>query len=109
MKLVIAMLVMFATAAWADERPLLWKARCSMCHGRVGRGDTKWGRQYMTPDFTSAEWQTQITDEKIRSTILNGKPATKMRSMRDEATDAQVEELVAFIRSLAPGTAFVVR
>lgn len=79
--------------ATAEE---IWKSRCKGCHKETGEGS----KEKKVPDFREATWQSKHTDDDIRSTILNGEADTKMHGFKDKMTDAQLNALVAFIRSL---------
>lgn len=78
----------------------LYKSKCSMCHGLDGKGYTA----IHTPDFTSAKWQAQHTDEQLKSAIENGVKGTSMPAWRSKLTAAQINSLVAYIRSLKSGS-----
>jgi mono/diheme cytochrome c family protein len=64
---------------------------CTHCHGDDGRG-TKKG-----PDLSALRKDTLWTPEKITNQILNG--GQKMPSFSDTVTDAEVAQLVAFLRA----------
>ncbi len=65
---------------------------CVACHGTDGRPTIP-----DAPDLTDADWQRQRTDEELSKSIANGKgtmPAFK-------GSSADIEALVAYVRSLA--------
>ena len=64
---------------------------CTHCHGDDGRG-TKKG-----PDLSALRKDKLWTPEKITNQILNG--GQKMPSFSDTVTDAEVAQLVAFLRA----------
>jgi len=70
--------------------------KCASCHGKDGRGKTLKGKLSHARDLTSSEWQNDVTDERIFNSISNGKG--KMPSFKKKLTDAQIEELVAYVR-----------
>ena len=89
----------------ATSAPALYAERCSTCHGAKGRGDGL-GGEGLDPkprDFTSRTWQASITDERIRETIHRGGAAMGLSAAmpaQPDLTEAQLKELVAYIRSL---------
>ena len=54
-------------------------------------------------DMTTAAWQEGVTDEDIRSRILNGKKGPKrMPAFKDRFSDEQIQGLVEYVRALGP-------
>jgi mono/diheme cytochrome c family protein len=94
--------VLSANAAPGEE---LWIKHCKMCHGSNGDGDTMMGKRFQIPDYTDPEAQSGITDEAIRTAIVNGltdeKGRRTMLAFGDRLTDEEIDILVAYFRSLA--------
>jgi cytochrome c6 len=88
--LVIALALppMAAADAAAD-----YKAKCAMCHGADGMGKAAMG----TKDLGSADIQ-KMSDADLTGAITNGKG--KMPAYKGKLTDAQVSDLVKYIRTL---------
>ena len=80
---------MAAAQAAADT----YKAKCAMCHGADGSGKAAMG----TKDLGSADIQ-KMSDADLTAAITNGKG--KMPSYKGKLTDAQVKDLVGYIRTL---------
>ena len=80
-----------------------WKAKCASCHGADGKGQTEQGIKSHCPDMTSAKWQSENSDEKMRNAILNGvKKADGKEGMdryKDVLTPEQVDGLIKVVRS----------
>ena len=82
--------------------------RCTVCHGATGKGDGD-GSAALDPkprDFTSAEWQSSVTDEHIQKIIVYGgiavgKAATMPANPDLDAKPEVVAELVKLVRGLA--------
>jgi mono/diheme cytochrome c family protein len=72
----------------------LFNSQCAQCHGRDGRAKTKRGRQTHTRDITSAEWQYDVSDERIFNSISRGKG--KMPAF-NKLSDAQIDSLVSYV------------
>jgi cytochrome c6 len=83
-------------AAAAGEET--FKAKCAGCHGADGSGNTAMGKKFKLRDLRSAEVQKQ-SDEDLQSVIMKGKPP--MPAFGKTLDTAQVQELVAYIRSVA--------
>lgn len=75
----------------------LFTENCASCHGMHGAGSP------MLPpsvNFSTAEWQKLRSDEAIKTTIKTGKGM--MPAFETTFTDAELAELVTYMRSLAP-------
>lgn len=93
-------LVSKARANFATEsvpNASLFNSQCAQCHGRDGRAKTRRGRQLRTRDITTAEWQDDVSDERIFNSIRRGKG--KMPAFK-KLSDAQVDSLVTYVRRL---------
>jgi len=77
----------------------IFEKRCTLCHGADGRSQTRKGRQYKAPDFTSAKWQNSTTDEEIADAITNGVPKTKMAPFREKLSQEQIRALIPYLRA----------
>jgi mono/diheme cytochrome c family protein len=80
------------------EGAALYKAKCAACHGPNGKADTSIGKTLKVRDLTSDEVQKQ-TDAQLTAITTDGKG--KMPAYKGKLTDAQIKDLIAFIRSLA--------
>jgi mono/diheme cytochrome c family protein len=86
---------------WAIDTPhALWlKAKCALCHGDDGGGNTKWGNETKVPDLR-AEALQKLTDEELAKRIAHGH--AKMPSFKSQLTNVQVSMLITYIREIAP-------
>jgi mono/diheme cytochrome c family protein len=75
-----------------------FKAKCVGCHGADGSGDTAMGKKFKLRDLRSADVQKQ-SDADLQSVIEKGKPP--MPAYAKTLDTAKVQELVAYIRSIA--------
>jgi len=94
--------VVYTTAAnfttpSAVDAAALFNRQCAQCHGRDGRARTKRGRQTHTRDITIAEWQDDVSDERIFNSISRGKG--KMPAFK-KLSDSSIDALVAYVRRL---------
>lgn len=72
-----------------------YKAKCAMCHGPDGKGETATGKMTKVKDFSSEEVQ-RMSDADLSAAITSGKG--KMPPFKTLSAD-QVKDLVAFIRA----------
>jgi mono/diheme cytochrome c family protein len=94
----LALTMTFSTlSVAADTGADLFKAKCAMCHGLDGKGDTAMGKNLKVHDLGSADVQKQ-TDAELNGIITNGKG--KMPKYDGKLTKEQITELVKFVRSL---------
>ena len=95
---VVAMLLLLAVPAMAaEDGAALFKAKCAMCHGQTGAGDTAIGKSKNIPPLGSDAVQKK-SDADLTKWIAEGKGheyKTK-KGMNDE----QIKALVAFVRTL---------
>lgn len=101
------------TASSADASAaasLIFKTRCTTCHGETGHGDGP-GSIGLTPQprsFASAAWQDSVSDEHIEKIIVSGglavgKSAAMPGNPDLKAKPDVVKELRAKVRSLRDG------
>jgi cytochrome c6 len=89
---------LWSTPAAADDATATYKAKCAVCHGADGKGDTAMGKKMGLRDFASPEVQ-KMNDDELTAIIADGK--NKMPSYKKSLKPEQVKELVGYIRSLA--------
>lgn len=104
-KIAVASLALaFATgAAYAATAQENWENSCASCHGEDGKAQTKQGKKLKIRDYTTAETQAELKDDAMLDAILNGvKEGSKerMKGYKDEISEQEAKDLVAFIRSL---------
>jgi cytochrome c6 len=92
-------LALFAPAAFADSQAgaALFKAKCAMCHGADGKGDTPMGKNLKLKDFSSDDVQN-VHDSEMKTLIENGKG--KMPAFKGKLTDKQIGDVIQFVRTL---------
>ncbi len=89
------------------EAKEIYENRCTVCHGAGGKGDGA-GSAALEPkprDFTSKEWQAEVTDDHLTKIIIYGgsavgKAPTMPANPDLDAKPAVVAELVKYVRSL---------
>ncbi|SRR5712692_4257381 len=92
---VMFLLITPAKSQGAGEK--VYKAKCASCHGADGAGATPAGKATKARDFCSDEVKKE-TDEEWTTAIVKGK--NKMPAYDKKLTDAEVKDVVAYIRGL---------
>lgn len=82
-----------AAAATAAET---YKAKCAMCHGENGKGETTMGKSMKLRDLGSADVQ-KLSDGDLQKIIADGKG--KMPAYKGKISDADIDALVKHIRT----------
>lgn len=82
-----------------------FEIHCVDCHGEDGKSQTRLGRKAGAKDLSDKNSQTKLSDEEIFKTIKFGRKDSKGREKMDafsaDLSDAEITELVAFVRTLA--------
>ncbi len=87
-----------------EERPgadAIFASICARCHGVDGWGGPRLDSGVRPRNFHDAEFQAQRTDADLRSAIVRGKNGN-MPTFGDSFTDAELDALVARVRSFKP-------
>jgi cytochrome c6 len=77
-----------------------YKAKCAMCHGADGKGDTPVGKKMGIHDFAASEVQS-MSDADLATIIAKGK--NKMPGYEKSLKEGDITELVAYVRQLGKG------
>ena len=86
-----------STAAFAQSAADTYKSKCQMCHAADGSGDTPAGKSMKVLPFSRPE-VVKMSDDDLIAVVKNGK--AKMPAYAGKLTDAQIKDVVAYIRSL---------
>ena len=93
---VLAALVCLGSVAKADNTAeATYKAKCAMCHGPDGKGETATGKTMKAGDFASPDVQ-KMSDADLTDAISKGKG--KMPAYKTLTPD-QVKDLVGYVRA----------
>ena len=77
---------------------VLFDKHCDTCHGKDGQAKTFKAKFNHARNLTDAKWQAEVSDERIFNSISNGKG--KMPAWGKKLSEAQINALVAYVRSL---------
>ena len=86
-----------ATASHAQTGADTYKAKCQMCHGATGMGDTPAGKSMGAIPFNSPAL-VKASDADLIAATTSGKG--KMPAYKAQLTAPQVAAVVAYIRTL---------
>ncbi len=89
-----------AQASRAADGQALFATKCALCHGKEGVPPPAFA-QKKVPDMSAAAWQKANSDARIKKVISEGVPTTLMRSFAKDLTPAEIDAIVAHIRTLA--------
>lgn len=95
--IILAILALLAMPLVAEDGGALYKAKCAMCHGPDGHGETPVGKTMKVKSLASPEVQ-KMSDAELIKTITDGK--NKMPAFKGKLTEAEMKALVAHIRAL---------
>jgi cytochrome c6 len=87
-------LTSFAQAPGADT----FKAKCAMCHGDDGLGNTAVGKALGVQSYKSPE-VLKLTNAELTAIIKNGKN-NKMPAFNGQITDPQLKDVLRYIHKL---------
>jgi len=83
----------FAQSGGAD----VYKAKCLMCHGATGLGDSPAGKALKAPSFKDPAI-VKTSDAELVGIVTKGK--NKMPAYEGKLTDAQIKAAIAYIHTL---------
>ena len=106
---VLALAVVVSLAGFVREsrgdnvRPATqtYRRYCISCHGTDGKAKTSKGKYSHARDLTNAQWQGDVSDERIFNSIMNGRNQRgNMPAFADKLKEQEVNSLVSFVRGL---------
>jgi mono/diheme cytochrome c family protein len=96
--LLILLGISLATPGFAQQSgEATYKAKCSMCHGTDGLGQTPAGKAMKANSFKS-DADVKASDADLTKITKEGKG--KMPAYAGKLTDDQIQEVVTYIRTL---------
>jgi len=91
------------SAGFRSERPAaqVYRRYCVSCHGTDGRAQTSKGKFSHARDLSDAQWQAEVSDERIFNSITNGRNVRgNMPAFSNKLNEKEVNSLVDFVRRL---------
>src|SRR5262249_24809613 len=74
----------------------IYTKQCATCHGKDGRAKTFKSKFIHARNFTDAQWQDSVSDERLSNSITNGKG--KMPAWSKKLSEAEISSLVKYVR-----------
>jgi len=74
-----------------------FKAKCQVCHGAEGLGDTPVGKSLAVPSYKAPDVR-KMSDAELTVVIKKGK--NKMPSFSAQLTDTEIKEVLKYIHTL---------
>jgi mono/diheme cytochrome c family protein len=93
-----------AHAAPAADGKAIYDTRCSPCHGMDGAGDGP-AAAAITPkprNFRDGEFWKARTDAQLHAVVKDGRPGTLMPPFEGVVSDAEIDAIVAYLRTFRP-------
>lgn len=84
-------------SAVAADGAATFKAKCAMCHGADGTGNTQMGKAMGLKDLGSADVQKQ-SDADLTTIVTKGKG--KMPAFGGKISDEDISAVVKYVRTL---------
>jgi cytochrome c6 len=92
--------VFWGTSLSAEDAGSLYKAKCALCHGADGKGDTPVGKKMGVRDLASPEVQ-KMSDAELITIAAKGK--NRMPAYEKKLSNAEIKDIITYIRQLAKG------
>jgi len=95
------------SAGLPSERPAaqVYRRYCVSCHGTDGRAQTSKGKFSHARDLSDAQWQGEVSDERIFNSITNGRNVRgNMPAFANKLNEKEINSLVEFVRRLKEGS-----
>jgi mono/diheme cytochrome c family protein len=87
------------------DGPAVFAEVCARCHGPGGQPEAAMVARLGVKDLTSEHVQRQLSDDAIRKQILHGSANKQMPSFDGALTSAQIDAVIAYVRTLGPAAA----
>jgi cytochrome c6 len=93
----LACIFLMSVAKGDDKSAALYKAKCAVCHGAAGKGDSPAGKSMGVVSFSDPKIAAK-SDAELKDAIEKGK--NKMPAYGKSLKPDEIQGLVAYIRSL---------
>lgn len=88
-----------STALWAQASAgaTIFKAKCVLCHGADGGGNTPLGKQLKAADLRSKDVQKR-TNAELHKTVHDG--SANMPPFAEQLSDQEMNQVIKYVRVL---------
>ena len=83
-----------------DPGQRVWARKCAACHGREGRGNTRFARSRPYANLTDDVWKHGGDLPSIRRLITDGDPKSPMPAYRDRLSPEEIDAVSRHVLSL---------
>ncbi len=83
-----------------DPGERVWVRKCSACHGRTGRGDTRFAKGRPYADLTDDRWKNGGDLESIRRLVTEGDPASPMPPYQGRLSPEEIDAVSRHVLTL---------
>jgi mono/diheme cytochrome c family protein len=93
-----AMLLLVSNPAWSAESAgeATFKAKCVLCHGADGTGNTPLGKQLQAANLHSPDVQKR-SNADLHKVIHDGQ--TNMPAFADQLSDEEITQVIKYVRT----------
>ena len=90
-----------SSAADSGRGRAVYSKNCSVCHGEKGDGRSRAQNSLSPPprDFTSAASKTQLTQQRMITSVTFGRPETAMAGFKNQLSTEDISAVVDYIRA----------
>jgi mono/diheme cytochrome c family protein len=109
MQISLSALLILASVSWfayvnantARPASQLYRRYCVSCHGNDGKAKTSKGKFSHARDLSDPQWQSDVSDERIFNSIMNGRNVRgNMPAFSNKLKEQEADSLVDFVRQL---------
>jgi len=89
----------FSNLAWSEGSGggAIFKAKCVLCHGADGTGDTPLGKQLQAANLHSKDVQKK-TDAELHKAVHDG--GANMPPFGEQLSDEEITQVIKYVRTL---------
>ena len=81
----------------SDPGERVWVRKCSACHGRTGRGDTRFARGRPYANLTDDAWKHGGDLTSIRRLVAAGDPGSPMPPYEGRLTPGEIDAVSQYV------------
>jgi mono/diheme cytochrome c family protein len=94
----LGMMVGLSSRAWCADNPgeATFKAKCILCHGEDGTGNTPLGKQLQAANLHSPDVQKR-TNAELHKIVHDGQ--TNMPAFAEQLSDEEITQVIKYVRT----------
>lgn len=87
----------------SDPGERVWARKCSGCHGKDGKGRTRFAEGRPYADLSDGRWKHGGDRASIRRLVADGDPTSTMPPYRGRLSEAEIDAVVDKVLRIAAG------